>query len=159
GWTSSTDFPTANPLEGASGGGSADAFLVQIHAPLPPPPGSLQFSAAVYNASETDGTATVTVTRTGGAGGAVSAQVATSNGTALAGIDYVSSTPLVSWADGDAAPKTVTITLLDDNKPEAGNETINLTLVNLSGEAQLGSQKTAQLVLSEPPSGSLQFSA
>ena len=54
----------------------------------PGQPGTLQFSAASYSVNENQGTATITVTRTGGSTGSVSVNYATSNGTATAGSDY-----------------------------------------------------------------------
>src|SRR5205085_517991 len=53
-----------------------------------PPPGTLQFSNTAYSINENGGTATITVTRTGGSGGSVTVNYATSNGTATAGSDY-----------------------------------------------------------------------
>src|SRR5262249_42301788 len=47
-----------------------------------PQPGTLQFSNAAYSVNENAGTATITVTRTGGSDGAVSVNYATSDGTA-----------------------------------------------------------------------------
>ena len=63
-----------------------------------PGAGTIQFSAATYSVGENAGTATVTVTRTGGSSGAVSVTFATSNGTATAPGDYtaVSPRPLAS---------------------------------------------------------------
>src|SRR5262249_22312127 len=54
-----------------------------------PQPGSLQFNAGSYSLLENGGSLTVTVTRTGGASGAVTVHYATSDGTATAGSDYV----------------------------------------------------------------------
>ncbi len=50
--------------------------------------GSPIVSASSYSVGEGAGTATITVSRTGGSGGAVSADYATANGAATAGSDY-----------------------------------------------------------------------
>lgn len=95
-------------------------------------PGSIQFSAPAYTAAEGQATATITVTRTGGSSGAVSAALTTSNGTANAGQDYTAVNQVVTFADGDAAGKTITILITDDALVESA-ETINLTLSNPTG--------------------------
>ena len=110
------------------------------------PVASLQFSVATYSVNENGGSATVTVTRTGGSAGAVGVTVATSNGTATAGADYTATTQTVTWANGDTSNKSVSIPILDDSVIE-GNETVNLTLSNPTGGATLGSPGTAVLTI------------
>ena len=122
------------------------------------PPGTIQFSAAAYSVAEGAGTATITATRAGGSSGQVSATYGTSNGTATAA-DYATASGTLIWADGDAAPKTFTVTILNDAVSE-GNETVNLTL---TGSA-LGTPSTAILTIQDDdaapaPTGTLQFSA
>jgi len=93
---------------------------------------SLQFSATNYNVNEGDGTTTITVTRANN--GAISANYATSNGTATAGSDYTQTTGTLSWGDGDLADKTFTIAITDDGDSE-GTETFTITLTDpISGE-------------------------
>src|SRR5207248_2137911 len=70
-------------------------------------PGTLQLSSPTYSVAKNAGQATITVLRTGGSDGAVSVQLATSDGTATAGSDYTAVTQTVSFAAGDSAPKTV----------------------------------------------------
>jgi len=95
----------------------------------------LQFSAADYNVNEGDSSATLTVTRSGASSqGAVSVNYATTDDTATAGSDYTQTTGTLSWADGDSADKTITITIIDDGDSE-GNETFTITLTDpISGE-------------------------
>jgi uncharacterized repeat protein (TIGR01451 family) len=114
-------------------------------------PGTVQFSAASYSAAEESGAATITLTRTGGSSGAVSVVVNTADGSALSGQDYVPVSQVVSWADGDASPKTVTIPLNDDNLPGERNETVRLALGNPGGGASVGSQGSAVLTRVEAP--------
>jgi hypothetical protein len=123
-------------------------------------PGSLQFSSAAYTVNEHDGTATITVTRTGGSSGAVTLDYATSNGTATAGSDYTATSGTLRFAAGETQ-KTFTIPILDDTLVEA-NETVNLTLTNPTGGAVLGGQTTASLTIVSDDAaqpGALQFSA
>jgi hypothetical protein len=125
--------------------------------------GALQFSAGSFSADETSGLAVITVARSGGSVGAVSALVYTSNGTATAGTDYTAVSQTVSWADGDSSPKTVTVPILDDGgaNPE-GNQTINLALSNPTDGATLGAPSTAVLTILDNEGnhpGQLQFSS
>ena len=110
--------------------------------------GTLQFSAANYNVNESQPTATITVTRTGGTDGAVSVDYATSDNTANAPADYTFSGGTLNWADGDAAPKTFTVVINNDALTEP-NEIVNLTLSNPQGGATLGAQSTATLTIQD----------
>lgn len=112
----------------------------------PPSPGTLQFSAPNYSVSEGGGSVIITVTRVGGTAGAVGVSFTTSDGTATAGSDYQTAAGTLSWADGDAASKTFTVTIIDDTVIEA-NETVNLTLSAPTGGATLGGQATAVLTI------------
>ncbi|OAD24062.1 Na-Ca exchanger/integrin-beta4 domain protein, partial [Candidatus Thiomargarita nelsonii] len=98
----------------------------------PCPIATLQFESMAYNVTENSGQATITVTRTGNE--AISANYATTDGTATAGSDYTQTTGTLSWADGDSADKTITIAIIDDGDSE-GNETFTITLTSpISGE-------------------------
>src|SRR2546430_12226004 len=65
------------------------------------PPRSTLFPYTTLFRSESEGTATIMVSRAGGSVGAVSASFATSDGTAAAGTNYVAKSGTVSWANGD----------------------------------------------------------
>jgi subtilisin-like proprotein convertase family protein len=91
---------------------------------------------------EGGGQATVSVTRTGGSGGSVSATYGTANGTATAPADYTATGGTLTWADGETATKTFTVPIIDDTLVE-GDETVNLSLTS----AHLGSQGTAVLTI------------
>jgi hypothetical protein len=110
-----------------------------------PPTGSLRLSATTYTVSEAGGSAVISVTRTGGSFGAASVQVSTSNGTAAAGADYTAISQLVSWSDGDAASKTVSVPISQDLVDEP-NESLNLTLSAAAG-ATLGAPSSAVLTI------------
>ena len=123
---------------------------------LSPATSVLEFSAPNFTVRE-DGVpvAEVTVLRSNGTSGAVSATITLSDGTATAGQDYNSTPITVNFADGETQ-KTVAIPIFDDTFVEDG-ETINLTLVNPSGGATLGAQNTATLTILDNDI-SLQFS-
>jgi CSLREA domain-containing protein len=111
------------------------------------PPGSLQFSASTYSVNEGAGTATITVTRTGGTGGTVSVQAATTGGSATPGSDYGLTVATLTFAPGQSTA-TFTVPIVDDNTYDPG-ETIGLTLSNPSGGATLGSPSTATVTIVE----------
>jgi hypothetical protein len=108
--------------------------------------GTIQFESATFSVNESGGTATITATRTGGSSGAVSVLYATSDGTAGAGSDHTAASGTLTWTDGDNAKKSFRIALSDDSLVEP-DETVNLTLSNIIGNAVLGVQKTATLTI------------
>lgn len=121
--------------------------------PEPCPPGSpgnagtLQFSAGGYSVGESNPTPVVRVTRTGGTTGPVTATVATSDGTAVAGTDYTPVHGSVLFADGDDTPRAVEVPVLTDQLGGEGDRTVILTLTEPGGCATLGSPATAELVI------------
>jgi CSLREA domain-containing protein len=95
----------------------------------PPAPGEIEFTDTSYTVGEGGGTAAITVTRTGGSAGSITANFNASDGTATdANNDYepVSNFP-VSYADGETGTKTINVTINPDSVYE-GNETVNLSL-------------------------------
>jgi len=124
----------------------------QFDPPPTNPAGTLQFSTASYSSSEGSGTATITVSRSGGSSGAVSVNYSTSNGTATAGSDYTAASGTLNWADGDSASKTFTVAITDDTAAES-SETVNLTLSTPSGGATLGSPSSAVLTIVDNDDG------
>ena len=112
------------------------------------PVGRIQLSAGTYSADEGAGSASIIVKRTDGSYGAASVTFDTSNGTATAGSDYTAVTSFtVNFADGDAADKTVPITIANDTLFE-NNETVNIALTSATG-ALLGPQNTAVLTITD----------
>ncbi|MBV9493405.1 MAG: right-handed parallel beta-helix repeat-containing protein [Acidobacteria bacterium] len=104
-------------------------------------PGTIQFSSATYSVNENGGVLTVTVTRTGGSTGTVSANYATSNGSATAGSDYTATSGTVTFGPG-VTSQTFNVPILTDLIVE-GPETFNLTLSAPTGGATLGSPTTS----------------
>lgn len=99
--------------------------------------GTIALSSATYSIAENGTSLTVTVTRTGGSTGAVSVNYATSDGSAKTPSDYGAASGTLNWAAGDAASKTFNIPIVNDTTYE-GNETLNVTLSNVTGGANLG---------------------
>ncbi len=103
-------------------------------------PGTIGFGQPSLTVSEGVSSVSVTVTRQGGSSGAQTFSYATVAGTAVAGVDYTGAGGALVWGDGDTAPKTVTVGLVNDNQftlPTA--RTFSVRLSRLSGTATLGS--------------------
>jgi hypothetical protein len=100
-------------------------------------PGSsqIQFSAPTYTVEEGAGAAVITLTRTGDTSGTATLHYATSNRVALAGVDYVPVSGVLTFNSGETS-KSFSITLKDDAQVE-GVETVSLTLSNPTGGASL----------------------
>lgn len=122
--------------------------------------GALQFGAATYSVAETNATLSIPVTRACSSTGAVSVSY-TFGGTAVRPTDYTVSGTL-SWAAGDSATKTLTLTTVD-NAVYSGDKTIILTLSAPTGGAGLAppSKTTITIVENElpPVPGAVQFTA
>lgn len=106
-------------------------------------PGTLRFSASSYQISENGTNAVVTVNRINGFTGIVAVDFATSDGTAKAGVKYVKTNIRLAFADGETT-KTVLIPIIDENTVE-GDQSVILTLSNVSGGGTLGTPATVAL--------------
>ena len=80
----------------------------------PSSPGTISLSASSYSVNEAAGSVVISAVRTGGSSGAVGVGYATSDGTAVAGSDYITSIGNLSWADGDASSKTFSVPIVND---------------------------------------------
>ena len=90
----------------------------------------VQYSAESYATAYTAGEVTVTVTKTGGAAGKVG--INTHAGTALSGLDFGAVNEWLTWAAGDASPKSVTIKILDRGEFQ-GTRSFSVGLSGQSG--------------------------
>ena len=122
--------------------------------------GRINFSTVASSAEEYSGTARVVVTRTGGNLGVLDVQVATQNGTALAGTHYVGQTNTLHWNNGDSSPRNLDITLLSDGLVTTPNKSFNLRLSNPTIPGALGARTNTQVtILNGDFFGTPQFSA
>lgn len=148
----------SNAQGGATLGAPSTATVTIVDDDAPPAvqPGTVQFDPATYSANENGGSVTITLTRTLGADGAISVNVSSGGGSASAGTDYTALSQTVSWADGDAAAKTVALMVLDDSADEQ-NETVTLTLAGATGGASLGAGTATVTIVDDditpPPPG------
>ena len=98
-------------------------------------PGKIEFAPSTIKEREDAKKVALTVKRTGGTTGAVKVNVSLDDKTGKAGT--LSPTTL-TWADGNKADKTVTVTLIRKNKAWEGNETFTVNLEQTEGEALMG---------------------
>ena len=78
-------------------------------------PGSVQLEAVNTTVLESTHSAALSVSRTGGSVGAISVTYATADDTAVAGTDYQATSGTLTWADGDASEKTITVPISNQN--------------------------------------------
>lgn len=95
---------------------------------------NLAFASATAQVNEGAGTVTLWVQRLGSTSASASASIryATSNGSARSGSDYVSKSGTLSWAAGDANPKAITISIVNNTTKEA-TEAFYVTLSSPTG--------------------------
>ena len=137
----------SNPTGGAGITTPKTTVLTIVENDQPPPAGVLQFSNVNFEGAENDGSVTIVVERIGGSIGNVSVNYATADGTATEGQDYIGSSDTLTFADG-VTSQTLAVTLLDDQIYE-GNETVKLSLSNITGGAVLGTTSEATLTVND----------
>ena len=81
------------------------------------PPGELLFASANYTVNESSGMVAVTIIRTNGFSGTVSANYMTVDGSAQSGINYATNSGTVTFNDNVTA-QTINIPILENNPPE-----------------------------------------
>lgn len=96
----------------------------------------------------------VTVRRNDYGSGAVSVTLTAFDGTAVNGKDFIFTAPVtLSWEDGDVGPKSLAITVRDDQRDET-NETFTVHLSDATGGARIGPDDTATVRIVDNDSGS-----
>jgi hypothetical protein len=110
-------------------------------------PTGLQFESSNILISESSNLP-ITVVRTGDVSGTVSVDYATSDGTAIAGSDYIPISGTLTFAPGELS-KTVLTRILLDKLYEDGNETFTITLSNPTGSAILTTPRTMTITISD----------
>jgi hypothetical protein len=110
------------------------------------PGGSLQFSQSAFEVGEKDGTATITVVRTGSKVGTITVNYTTFNtNVATPGQDYGNAAGTLTFAPGETT-KTFEVPILDDTLAEV-DETLGLQLSGPTGGAVVISPSTATLTI------------
>lgn len=111
-------------------------------------PGLLALSASTYSAAQDAGTITITVQRSSDSetfDESVSVNYATSDGTAIAGTNYTSTSGTLTWAAGDSTAQTVSVPIL--NAASVSDLTFNFALSDPTNGASLISPSSAVITL------------
>ena len=130
-------------------GTPATATMTITGSTTTPPPaaaGALQFSAATYSVGQGAGTVTVAVNRVSGSGGAVTVSYSTASGSAVAGTDFTAASGTLSWSDGDASAKSLSVPI-STTPGFSGTKSFSVTLSAPTGGATLGSPSTAGVTI------------
>jgi RHS repeat-associated protein len=143
----SINFTLSSPTGGATLGNPSAAYMMVFdnddsgggNA------GALQFDGGIFVGAEGGGIAIIQVNRVGGSTGTVAVNYATSNGTAIAGQDYTSTSGTLTFATGETT-KTFTVAITDDSLDEP-NESINVALTSPTGGAILGNPSAAYVTV------------
>lgn len=145
GWGSWSGRPfVARLLGNASGGG----------------PGVADFDVTDHEASEADGSVSMSVRRIGGRTGAVSVGYEAVSGSARVGADFGQVTGQLTWADGDDAEKVITVPILKDGGPPERPESFAVRLVAPGGGMGLATWKSEVTILGDShPAGLLSLTA
>ncbi|MEM9264082.1 MAG: DUF4347 domain-containing protein [Cyanobacteria bacterium P01_F01_bin.13] len=107
-------------------------------------PPELSFITATVSVGEGDGTASITVQRSGDVSGTASVEFSTSNGTATAGGDYTTTSDTLTFTAGQTS-QTITVPILNNIAVE-DSETFSVILSNPTG-AVLGPQTTSTVTI------------
>lgn len=117
--------------------------------------GVLTFSSTNYVATETTNSFLITVTRHCGISGEVTVDYTIIDGTANAGSDYQSTSGTLTLHNGEPTT-SFSIPIISDAQVE-GDETVLLSLNNITGGATLGRYSSASLIIRDP--STIYFSA
>jgi uncharacterized delta-60 repeat protein len=91
--------------------------------------GHITFTSPAYSTNENAHYAYVFANRLGGSAGVIQASLVVAGGSAVNGVNYIASTNLLTWDNGDVATKTIAIPVMDDGLVTS-NLTVNLSLTN-----------------------------
>jgi hypothetical protein len=119
----------------------------------------VQFSSSSYSTDPDQGSVPLTVYRLGSASGAVTVDYTTSDGLAVAGVDYVSTNGTLSWAANDFSPRTITVPLIYTNAVLKSARQFLVSLSNPTGGAVLGNANSAMVMILNTVTNTAAFDA
>jgi len=115
--------------------GSSESRIILIQSPLVGEgelPVGLAFPTTLFSTFEGSAGVQITVVRSGEVNSEASVNYATSDGTAVAGEDYIAVSGTISFAPGETV-KGFTVPIINDTVFENGNETFSIMLSEPSG--------------------------
>ena len=111
------------------------------------PAGYIRFTASTYSISESIANVIITLVRTGGNQGTVTAKYTLSPGTAVAGTDYVDSSGVVTFANKETSKK-ITIQVKDDGVTK-DNRTFTVKLSDPTNGVGISTPSTATVTITD----------
>jgi len=110
---------------------------------------SITLAASMVQVLESSPSVVIAVNREGGTVGEVAVDYTITGVSATEGQDY-SASPMgtLTWADGDGAPKSITVQIASDGETE-NNETFSVMLSNISGGATFGETTETIVTISD----------
>lgn len=121
--------------------------------------GKFEVASLDYGVMENAGSVSVTINRYNGSTGDVTLNYSTVDDTAKSGIDYIKTTGVVTFKDGEIS-KTINIPIID-NLVTNSNKTFYFNISNNSGSALLGTNVSSKITIvddEEVKPGVLEFS-
>lgn len=112
-------------------------------------PGFFEFNETITKVSRTVGTALIPVKRFGGVNGPVSVNYSTADSSAIAGSHYTATSGTLNWADGDASPKNVPVTILNDASPKQARQ-FRINLNTPSAGTGVGTYGSVAVLIEDP---------
>jgi len=112
-----------------------------------PSPGTIQFSSATFATTENSNSVRVLVSRLGGASGAAGVSYLTSNGTAVAGSDFGTTSGTLNWTNNETAEKFFDVPVINNDQYEL-TESFTVVLSGATG-ASLGSPSVATITITD----------
>ena len=128
--------------------GVPTATTVTIVNPAPNPNGALQFSQPEYQVDAGDNFVVVSVIRTGGTSGTVTAVAGWQDDDAANGFDYTGVTRSVTFLPGETLPKPLLIPIRVTGL-SSGVRSFHVILTQPTGGAQLGDNASATVTINE----------
>lgn len=120
-------FNLQSPFNNLASFGTSNAVLRIIN---PNFAGFLNFSTNAYFAKLSRTNAYLTVTRTVGSKGTLSVTVITTNGTAFSPTNYLATTNVLVWNNGDVSPRVVAVPLVNDDSFGTPDLTFGVSLTS-----------------------------
>ena len=115
-------------------------------------PAQVAFAASTVTVNQSAGQAAIEVVRTGGYQGPITVNIGTTNGTAVAGVNYTPISQTLSFAEGQDSQ--MVMVPINSSSSISTPVTVNIILSGPGTNATLGSLSTATLVIqtaSTPP--------
>ena len=143
----------------AGGNGFSDGNFTLVRLVGGDASGAVRINNTNFRISEDGGSLIVPFERLCGWDGPVSITVTTSDGTAIAGVDYTGINQTLSWGNREAGVKTIQIPIIDDQLAQ-GNLTFHVNFGTATGGVMLSGQTNADAtIIDDEAPGKIEFSA